>query len=115
MRGKLFLGSAASLLSLVAASGALAQDRSGAASVGPAEPDEILVTAERRSSSIQDTPLALSVLDGDSLRQGGNQGLTELAQKVPSLSFAQSFGITQIFIRGVGNNFFAVSGSVTME
>jgi len=110
MRGKLFLGSAASLLSLVAASGALAQDRSGAASVGPAEPDEILVTAERRSSSIQDTPLALSVLDGDSLRQGGNQGLTELAQKVPSLSFAQSFGITQIFIRGVGNNFFAPGG-----
>ena len=71
MRGKLFLGSAGSLLSLVAASGALAQDRSGAASVGSAEPDEILVTAERRTRSIQDTPLTLSVQAGVCLREGG--------------------------------------------
>ena len=102
-----FYGSAASLLALVAATGAAAQDGSAAAEV---EPDEIIVTAERRSTSVQDTPLALSVLDGDKLRQGGNQGLTELAQQVPSLSFAQSFGIAQIFIRGVGNNFFSPGG-----
>lgn len=102
-----FYGSAASLLALVAATGAAAQDGSAAAE---AEPDEIIVTAERRSTSVQDTPLALSVLDGDKLRQGGNQGLTELAQQVPSLSFAQSFGIAQIFIRGVGNNFFSPGG-----
>ena len=102
---KTIFGSAASLLALVAASGAAAQDVAG-----EAEPDEIIVTAERRSTSVQDTPLALSVLDGDKLRQGGNQGLTELAQQVPSLSFAQSFGIAQIFIRGVGNNFFSPGG-----
>lgn len=104
MRRTIF-GSAASLLALVAASGAAAQDVAG-----EAEPYEIIVTAERRSTSVQDTPLALSVLDGDKLRQGGNQGLTELAQQVPSLSFAQSFGIAQIFIRGVGNNFFSPGG-----
>lgn len=110
MRRTIF-GSAASVLALVAASGAAAQDASeGADSAAQAEPDEIIVTAERRSTSVQDTPLALSVLDGEALRQGGNQGLTELAQKVPSLSFAQSFGIAQIFIRGVGNNFFSPGG-----
>jgi outer membrane receptor protein involved in Fe transport len=83
---------------------------SRAAEAPAADEAEIIVTAERRSSRVQDTPLALSVLAGDALRRGGNQGLTELAQQVPSLSFAQSFGIAQIFIRGVGNNFFSPGG-----
>ncbi|OYU74102.1 MAG: TonB-dependent receptor, partial [Alphaproteobacteria bacterium PA3] len=102
---------AVSLLALVAATGAAAQnaDTTGTSADEP-RPAEIIVTAQRRSTSIQDTPLALSVIDGDKLRQGGNQGLTELAQQVPSLSFAQSFGIAQIFIRGVGNNFFSPGG-----
>lgn len=104
-------GGAVSLLALIAATGAAAQNSDTAATaVGEPQPEEIIVTAERRSTSIQDTPLALSVIDGDKLRQGGNQGLTELAQQVPSLSFAQSFGIAQIFIRGVGNNFFSPGG-----
>lgn len=104
-------GGAVSLLALIAATGAAAQNSDTAATaVDEPQPEEIIVTAERRSTSIQDTPLALSVIDGDKLRQGGNQGLTELAQQVPSLSFAQSFGIAQIFIRGVGNNFFSPGG-----
>lgn len=104
-------GGAVSLLALIAATGAAAQNSDTAATaVDEPQPEEIIVTAERRSTSIQDTPLALSVIDGDKLRQGGNQGLTELDQQVPSLSFAQSFGIAQIFIRGVGNNFFSPGG-----
>lgn len=110
MRKSIYAG-AASLLAVMAASGAVAQNTAAAdPAAAEAEPDQIIVTAERRSTSVQDTPLALSVLDGDRLRQGGNQGLTELAQQVPSLSFAQSFGIAQIFIRGVGNNFFSPGG-----
>jgi outer membrane receptor protein involved in Fe transport len=108
--GKAIYAGAASLLAMVAASGAAAQDVEGTATAVVGQTDEIIVTAERRSTSVQDTPLALSVLDGEKLRQGGNQGLTELAQQVPSLSFAQSFGIAQIFIRGVGNNFFSPGG-----
>lgn len=103
--------STVSLLALIWATGASAQGVDRAAAVeGETQAEEIIVTAERRDASVQDTPLALSVLDGDRLRQGGNQGLTELAQQVPSLSFAQSFGISQIFIRGVGNNFFSPGG-----
>ncbi len=109
---KVIFASATSLAALLSATGAAAQsaDESAGSTVDTPQPEEIIVTAERRSSSIQDTPLAISVLDGDTLRQGGNQGLTELAQQVPSLSFAQSFGIAQIFIRGVGNNFFSPGG-----
>lgn len=103
--------STASLLALMWATGASAQGVDRATAVaGETQAEEIIVTAERRNASVQDTPLALSVLDGDRLRQGGNQGLTELAQQVPSLSFAQGFGISQIFIRGVGNNFFSPGG-----
>ncbi len=111
MRKGIF-ASATSLAALMAATGAAAQNAAeptGTVADAP-QPEEIIVTAERRSASVQDTPLAISVLDGDKLRQGGNQGLTELAQQVPSLSFAQSFGIAQIFIRGVGNNFFSPGG-----
>jgi outer membrane receptor protein involved in Fe transport len=103
MREILQAGSAMMLV-LMAGAGAAAE----VASTDDAA--EIVVTAERRSSRLAETPLALSVLQGDALRRGGNQGLTELAQQVPSLSFAQSFGIAQIFIRGVGNNFFSPGG-----
>jgi outer membrane receptor protein involved in Fe transport len=111
MRKAIHVGTA-SLLALMTATAAAAQDVAapGDAATDTPPSDEIIVTAERRNASVQDTPLALSVLDGDALRQGGNQGLTELAQQVPSLSFAQSFGIAQIFIRGVGNNFFSPGG-----
>ncbi|MCE2987566.1 MAG: TonB-dependent receptor [Phenylobacterium sp.] len=115
MKRALYSGMA-STLALVAATSVSAQ----AAEQGHSTPsvrapnevslEEVIVTAERRSSRIQDTPLALTVVDGEKLRQGGNQGLTELAQRIPSLSFAQSFGISQIFIRGVGNNFFSPGG-----
>ena len=111
MRKGIF-ASATSLAALMAATGAAAQNAAEPTGTvaDASQPEEIIVTAERRSASVQDTPLAISVLDGDKLRQGGNQGLTELAQQVPSLSFAQSFGIAQIFIRGVGNNFFSPGG-----
>ena len=103
MRGVLQAGTA---LILVMAAGVSA----AAEAANGTEAEEIIVTAERRSSRLAETPLALSVLQGDALRRSGNQGLAELAQQVPSLNFAQSFGIAQLFIRGVGNNFFSPGG-----
>lgn len=82
-------------------------------SAAPAAQDnaaDIVVTAERRSSRVQDVPIAISALSGDTLRAAGNNGLSDLAKRVPSLTFAQSFGIAQVFIRGVGNNFFSPGG-----
>lgn len=75
-----------------------------------AEAADIIVTAQRRASRIQDTPIALSALTGEEMRERGTVNLSDVAQTVPSLSFAQSFGISQVFIRGVGNNFFAPGG-----
>ncbi|MFZ4748263.1 MAG: TonB-dependent receptor [Sphingomonas sp.] len=91
-----------------------AQAQSGSPELQPSADEavqaDIVVTADRRKARVQDVPIAISAIGGEALRAGGNNGLSDIAQRVPSLTFAQSFGIAQIFIRGVGNNFFSPGG-----
>src|SRR5258708_32732909 len=72
---------------------------------------EVLVTATRQgSTSLQSTPLAVSVLTGDELARSGITNISQLAQYTPSLSFVQNPLGGQIYIRGIGtNNVFARS------
>lgn len=66
--------------------------------------DVIVVTAERRSSSLQKVPLAISAVGGDSIREGEVTGISDIAQRVPSTNFSSfNIGEPQIFIRGIGN------------
>src|SRR5258708_26228222 len=72
---------------------------------------EVLVTATRQgSTSLQSTPLAVSVLTGDELARSGITNISQLAQYTPSLSFVENPLGGQIYIRGIGtNNVFAGS------
>jgi outer membrane receptor for ferrienterochelin and colicin len=47
---------------------------------------EIVVTAEKRSSTIQDTPISLSAMSGDQLAAAGITTIETLAHDVPGLS-----------------------------
>lgn len=75
-----------------------------------AEPAEIVVTARRRAESLQDVPLAVSVLSGDTLRQAGIEDTEDLYGRVPGLYFsnadngAPSTDLTYLNIRGIGFN-----------
>jgi iron complex outermembrane recepter protein len=65
--------------------------------------EEIVVTAERRETLMQKTPLAIAAVTGDTLRDEHIVTLEDLDAKVPSLSFSQNGGGgARVFIRGVG-------------
>ena len=67
------------------------------------EPDmaDIIVTAQRRAESVQNVPIAVSVLTNEALAASGATDSVALAGKVPSLSIPQN-GAVQYFLRGVG-------------
>lgn len=80
------------------------------AAADPAKPatgqgiEEITVTAERRSTNVQKTPLAISVLSQDALDKSNVTGISDINGKVPGLEVTKSSGFeTMVTIRGVGS------------
>jgi outer membrane receptor protein involved in Fe transport len=66
---------------------------------------EIVVTAEKRSSTIQDTPISMSALSGEQLQQEGISGITGVVQSVPGLSMRSSGpGQTELEMRGLSSS-----------
>lgn len=64
---------------------------------------EIIVTAERRSESLQRTALAVSAVTGDDLVASGVSEATGLSKLVPALQVQPSGGSsTSFYLRGVG-------------
>lgn len=74
------------------------------------EPETIVVTAQKRSTILLDTAETLSAISGNDLRATGGTGFSDLSAQVPSLAYTANFGISQIYIRGVGNSFFNPGG-----
>lgn len=60
--------------------------------------DEIVVTAERRESNVQDTPLSVSAWDNTAIDEQAINGIVDLQMRMPSTTFTAD----KIFIRGVG-------------
>jgi iron complex outermembrane recepter protein len=85
-----------------AASGSVAADDSA----GPSEQGglaEIVVTAQKRSESINKVGLAISALSGDTLRDLNIHSVQDLTQVVPGLTYAASLLDTPVYsLRGVG-------------
>jgi iron complex outermembrane recepter protein len=68
------------------------------------ENDEILVTATRRAERLSDVPIAISAVEGETLRNSGANDIRQLNQVAPSLliSSTGSDANTSARIRGVG-------------
>ncbi|KUR77532.1 TonB-dependent receptor [Novosphingobium sp. Fuku2-ISO-50] len=65
---------------------------------------DIVVTAQRRTESLQKAALAVSVLGSDALKQAGVTQAQDLTNLVPALTLSSTGGGgTQVTIRGVGN------------
>jgi iron complex outermembrane receptor protein len=88
---------------------ALAQDAQ------PRGPDEgygveqIIVTAERRSDTIQDTPLSISAVTGDDLVRSSIFDTEALAATIPGLVIQRDV-VGKVVIRGIGTENFTVGG-----
>ncbi|MGB6150916.1 MAG: TonB-dependent receptor, partial [Pricia sp.] len=73
--------------------------------------DEIIVTAQKREQTLQEVPLAVSVLSADALDDAFITDLEDLAELVPSLTVTQgnSDRNSALRIRGIGTQVFSVS------
>ena len=82
--------------------GADAADAADAASEGPAL-TEIIVTAQKRAQSLQDVPVSVQAVSGESLVNQGTTGLEALSTSVPTLHISYGGLSEQLFVRGVGS------------
>ncbi len=74
--------------------------------------EEIVITAERRSANLQDTPIAVTALTESALDSFGVAVINDLAALVPNLTATtgpQGSGDANFFIRGVGQLDFNVT------
>ncbi|MCS5595096.1 MAG: TonB-dependent receptor [Porticoccaceae bacterium] len=97
-----------SLLSIFTVGSSLAQDQEQSEVVikERAVLEEIVVTAERRESSLQSTPIAVTVMSQKALTENDISDVTDLSGFVPNLvvSGQEDQSDIKIFIRGVGTN-----------
>ncbi len=63
--------------------------------------EEVIVTARRRAENIQETPIAVTAISGEALRDQGIVNTSELTKSVPSLQINEGQS-NQIYIRGIG-------------
>ena len=66
--------------------------------------EEIVVTAQKRSESVQEVPVSVSVVSSVTLEQRGVRDVDDLMFVVPSLQAGRQNGRSAITIRGVGLN-----------
>ena len=84
---------------LSAAGQSLAQTPDAADAVGI---EDIVITAQRRESSLQETAMSVASLSGDDLARRSIADIEALGQLSPSMNVAFYQGEAQIFIRGIG-------------
>src|SRR5210317_521961 len=67
--------------------------------------EEVIVTARKRVETLQETPVAVTALDAETLRDAGVRNLADLNQIAPNIEVSSANGtapLANIFIRGVG-------------
>ncbi|MDH4104490.1 MAG: TonB-dependent receptor [Gammaproteobacteria bacterium] len=67
--------------------------------------EEVIVTAQKRSESVQDLPISVTAFSGDQMKELGFASSIQLAAQTPGLITAQNNGegnIATVSIRGVG-------------
>jgi len=70
----------------------------------PAQLEEIVVTAEKRESTVQTTPISLTAVSGQDIQDRGLVDLANLAISVPGVSIRTSGpGMTEFEMRGIAS------------
>jgi iron complex outermembrane recepter protein len=95
-----FLGAAAFILS--GAAPVWAADPATPIETGAGELEQIVVTAEKRVSTVLQTPISITAVSGDELLQRGISSLNDLALETPGISMKQfSPAQTEFEMRGL--------------
>ena len=65
--------------------------------------EEVIVTAQKRTESLQDVPISITAMSGQKIDDVGITGLEELTQYMPNVTINNGAGTPNLFIRGVGS------------
>ncbi|WP_428610618.1 TonB-dependent receptor [Sedimenticola sp.] len=91
----------ASLLSFIVPPGALGNEPVRKSTML----EEIIVTAQKREESLQETPIAISAFSGEEIERKRISNVKDLKFFTPSLDVGEGFnGATYLQIRGIGND-----------
>jgi iron complex outermembrane receptor protein len=102
MKNKIVFGTACAVAQLAASWPATAQSASGEQDTNPQLFDEIVVTAERRRTDLQKTPISATVMTGEDIANAGVSNVDQLQFISPS-AVVNNFGQGIDFnIRGIG-------------
>jgi iron complex outermembrane recepter protein len=96
---------ALSVMAALTVSPVMAAERGDSADSTPAL-EEIVVTAQRRTTDVQTTSIPVTVLSGDDLKKKGIQNVDDLMFTTPSLNVQDSGSGALINIRGIGKSDF---------
>lgn len=77
--------------------------------------EEVIVTAQKRSETAQDVPIAISAFSGDSIKDQGIQDVRSLITQAPGLSGGSpdSF-LNGVSVRGISTNDFGLGGDLSL-
>ena len=65
--------------------------------------EEVIVTAQKRSESLQDVPISIATMGGEVIDDIGITSLQELTQYLPNVTVNVGASTPNLFIRGVGS------------
>ena len=71
---------------------------------GQARLSTIVVTAQRRSESLQDVPIAVTAISGEAALKGGITSTQDLTVAAPGLMVQTQAASVQMYMRGVGTD-----------
>jgi len=72
--------------------------------------EEIVVTATKRSTTLEDLAGGANVIDGDLIGPGGIQDVRDMVVDIPNLSIGDQFGFARVFMRGIGMTSIDIGG-----
>jgi len=109
IRGVFPLGITARLAISFIAVAALAAAAHAAVAADEEQPSagisEVVVTAQRRSESIQDVPITVQAMTGEQMKQLGVVSFNDLMKYTPNVTFSGNGpGTGNIFLRGLGGS-----------
>lgn len=68
------------------------------------EESEIVVTAQNRSQSVQDVPIAMSVIGAEEIANAGITDFTAVQRVAPDIQITNDTTLTRVTLRGIGTN-----------
>ena len=103
LAGTTFIAFAAPAFAQDASPAAQPADAAGGAASQDEESGEVVVTARRREETLQNVPVAITAIGGDTLERRGINSVREVAAQAPGLNInSDGSGRAFVAIRGVG-------------